>query len=758
MPTALRAFLMLRHRSGEWEIEVHHDLEGVVRSWEHRPEEVAAAVLHVGFERRVARSFEEVAGEYPGRVLLTPGAKGALPHNFAASAGPVAHVADEPIYLALEGWGYSEPEPPTAVLGSPAPTAFLGWVGSFVAENSDDASALLASEIVDEASYLEHEAQLDRDLRTRLAIYRSDALVGGASDDPCEIARAAPPWLAGEKLSSLDLTVRIANVFRERDIQTVADLQTLTTTDLRTFQNFGRTSIHHLVGILRKALLAGPPAYGWDSEQPTSGTLLASVRASLAACSDRERDILMRRMGLDCEPETLQEISESYGITRERIRQIEQKVIARLVRQEVWDDILAAKLKTMLSDREFPLPLIGAEALDPWFAEMGSQRSAARYLIANMCATGAAIVEIAGVEYLSFLSQEEWDQIVNSARHLLAGGVGAGWSELDCERYVASLLPDQAKEFGGLLWETVSGWCHFTDNGGGAVLTAYGRGADQLVEAVLQESETPLHYSEIAVRASARGSREFDERRAHNAAAEVGYLFAPGTYGLLKHLCVARAEREALADEAAEIALAGPLDRQWHTSELLDEMRRRGVEVPDGLDKYQLDIALKRQNILRPLGRMVWASSQESGDNARVEIRQAVISLLTQAGRPLSQDELRQRLIAIRGINQGMQFAAQDPIIKLNSSTWALNDRDIAVKRADQLAFLDRVVWKLRARGSGVHITDCSETFGQELPPRALFCLAAADPRMQVTPGRFLVLREWPTGSRLTDVSIASAA
>lgn len=758
MPTALRAFLMLRHLSGEWEIEVHHDLEGVVRSWEHRPEEVTSAVLHVGFERRVAKSFEEVAGEYSGRVLLTPGAKGALPHNFSASTRPIAHVSDEPIFLALEGWGYSEPDPLAVGLSTPGPTAFLGWVGSFVSENPNDASALLASGIVDEASYLEHEAQLDRDLRTRLGLYRFSALAGEASDDPCEIARAAPPWLAAEKLSSLDLTVRIANVFREQDIRTVADLKALTTTDLRTFQNFGRTSIHHLVGILRKALLAGPRIHELIPGRPTSGTLLASVRASLAACADRERDILMRRMGLDCEPETLQEISESYGITRERIRQIEQKVIARLVRQEVWDDILAVKLKTMLSDREFPLPLIGAEALDPWFAEMGSQRSAARYLIANMYTTGAAIVEIAGVEYLSFLPQEEWHQIVSSARHLLAGGVDAGWSKVDCEHYVSALLPDQAKEFGGLLWETVSGWCHFADNGGGAVLTAYGRGADQLVEAVLQESETPLHYSEIAVRASARGSRELDERRAHNAAAEVGYLFAPGTYGLLKHFSVARAEREALADEAAEIALAGPLDRQWHTSELLDEMRRRGVDVPDEFDKYQLDIALKQQGILSPLGRMVWASSQESGDNARVEIRQAVISLLTQAGRPLSQDELRQRLVAIRGINQGMQFAAVDPIIKLSSSTWALNDRDISVKRADQPAFLDSVISELRARGSGVHITDCSKVFGQELPPRALFCLAAADPRMQVTPGRFLVLREWPTGSQLTDNSVASAA
>jgi hypothetical protein len=748
---------MLRYSAGAWEIEVHHDLEGVVRSWEERSPEVTGAVLHVGFERRVARTFEEVADQFPGRVILTTGAKGALPNTFRTSAFPIAEVSEEPVFLALEGWGYREEEP-LAAAPAQGPAAFLGWVGSFVGENPDVALALLDRGIVDEASYLAYEDQLERDLRRRLGVYRSTSLLGGKTDDPCEMARTAPPWLAAELLSSLDLTVRIANVFRDRNIETVADLQALTPAELRTFSNFGRTSIHHLSMILQKAVLAGPPSPAPDHEQPTGGTLLESVRATLAACPERERDILTRRMGLDCEPETLQQISESYGITRERVRQIEQKVTARLVRKEVWDDILATKLKKMLTDREFPLPLIGAEALDPWFAEVGSQRTAVRYLIANMCATGAAVVEIADVEYLSFLSREEWQQIVSSARHLLAGGVGSQWSTSECERYVAALLPDRCKEFGSLLWQTVSGWCHFADDGGGGILTGYGRGADHLIEAVLQESETPLHYHEIALRAANRASREVDERRAHSAAAEVGYLFGPGTYGLLKHLSVTRPEREIIADEAAEIVLARGTDRQWHTSELLDELRARGVDFPQAFDKYQLDIALKQQGLLAPLGRMVWASSQPVGENARVEVRQAVIALLQQAGRPLTQDELRQRLIAIRGINQGMQFAVQDPIIKLDPSTWALNDRDISVKRSDQPAFLDGVVSKLQARGSGVHIGDCSGLLGAEVPPRALFCLAASDPRMHVTPGRFLVLREWSTDGGLADGPIRSAA
>src|SRR3546814_20830374 len=63
------------------------------------------------FERRVAKSFEELASRFPGKVLLTPGAKGALPSSFATSKAAIGSVENEPIFLALEGWGYAESEP-----------------------------------------------------------------------------------------------------------------------------------------------------------------------------------------------------------------------------------------------------------------------------------------------------------------------------------------------------------------------------------------------------------------------------------------------------------------------------------------------------------------------------------------------------------------------------------------------------------------------------------------------------------------------
>ncbi|MCD6526394.1 MAG: sigma-70 family RNA polymerase sigma factor [Desulfuromonas sp.] len=53
----------------------------------------------------------------------------------------------------------------------------------------------------------------------------------------------------------------------------------------------------------------------------------------LESLKDNEREILMLRFGLnDCEPETLDTIGKRYGVTRERIRQIEAKSLEKLRR------------------------------------------------------------------------------------------------------------------------------------------------------------------------------------------------------------------------------------------------------------------------------------------------------------------------------------------------------------------------------------------------------------------------------------------
>jgi len=62
-----------------------------------------------------------------------------------------------------------------------------------------------------------------------------------------------------------------------------------------------------------------------------SFTLLQDhLRSVLATLSEREAGIVRLRFGLDGQPRTLDEVGRIYGVTRERIRQIEVKTMAKL--------------------------------------------------------------------------------------------------------------------------------------------------------------------------------------------------------------------------------------------------------------------------------------------------------------------------------------------------------------------------------------------------------------------------------------------
>src|SRR3984957_4282147 len=62
--------------------------------------------------------------------------------------------------------------------------------------------------------------------------------------------------------------------------------------------------------------------------EPTTQQLVTDVLATIER--EREREIIGRRFGLFDRKETLEQIGEMLGITRERVRQLEKSVITRL--------------------------------------------------------------------------------------------------------------------------------------------------------------------------------------------------------------------------------------------------------------------------------------------------------------------------------------------------------------------------------------------------------------------------------------------
>lgn len=760
MEAPLRAFLMVRSSDGTWTVTVCRDLGAVMRAWKMRKgQDGDVAVLHVGFDRPPSQSFDGIADAHPGCMLLTPAAKHVLPNSFVTSAAPVGATESAEVFIGLQGWGYTleDPtaradrfEPPRTDTVTQEPQ---GWVASFLNEHASDAETLSAHGIFDEASYLAGESGLERNVRHRSGVFRAHHLVGANCEDPCTLARAAPPWLAERELASLELPVRADNVYRVSGIETVRDLGDWSPEKLLNQQNFGRKSLRDTLQALTAALNDGPLRAATVEALPDSSRLLTEVRKSLLSFSDRERDVLVRRLGFETPPETLQQVAEDYGITRERIRQIEARAIKKWIRDSSWDDILEQKISRLLIGRSFPLPVAGVEAIDAWFEGVSSHRVFFRNLVQAICGDRIHMVHIDGLYYFSLMTHEIWERTVSEASALLSSGAGQEWSEDYARSLVHGLLPDTAKEFGTLLWDKSSRFCHFSAGPDGSrVLTSYGRGADQLVEAILAESDTPLHYTEIADRANLRDERNLDTRRAHSAAANVGFLFARGTYGLARHIPLSDEQMSQVRTEAEDIVCSEAPGRQWHSSEILSEISERMDGGFEGLDKYVLDIALAGSSMLRPLGKMTWiAAGADTDDQSRIDVHQAVVAIVQAAGHPLSTSEIKERLTAVRGVNEFFQISPIDPLIRVQPGMWGINDRDVPFSREEQRELVDRLADILDEKQSGLHASELPGVLPlQGCPTDAFLSIASQDERFKFALGRYVYLGEWGSPRRET--------
>ncbi|CAG1000658.1 partial RNA polymerase sigma factor SigB, partial [Anaerolineae bacterium] len=63
------------------------------------------------------------------------------------------------------------------------------------------------------------------------------------------------------------------------------------------------------------------------------------IRLWLASLDENERQVITERFGLDGrDPRTLESVGREFGITRERVRQIEAKALAKLRKMAESED------------------------------------------------------------------------------------------------------------------------------------------------------------------------------------------------------------------------------------------------------------------------------------------------------------------------------------------------------------------------------------------------------------------------------------
>jgi RNA polymerase sigma factor (sigma-70 family) len=85
------------------------------------------------------------------------------------------------------------------------------------------------------------------------------------------------------------------------------------------------------------------PASDQVVEEAVSSAIRDQIRRSLENLSDREKGVVMLRFGLGGQqPQTLAEIADFYGISRERVRQIEKEALSKLRKSDLVELSTAA--------------------------------------------------------------------------------------------------------------------------------------------------------------------------------------------------------------------------------------------------------------------------------------------------------------------------------------------------------------------------------------------------------------------------------
>lgn len=664
---------------------------------------------------------------------------------------------------------------------STVPKEVEGWLKELQESNIELAEACINSGIFNEKSYFKNKQFMTDTQIRELELFRYQTLKCSINiEDPSELVPLLPTSILEAHITQLGLTVRTSNVFNVQSIFKLKDAIGYSLEDMMKWTNFGKKSAKDLCEMLDASvekLSYTLPVNSGDSntaiinvnderigkevteapnfEHASQTPLKKHFENSLSLLKANERTILEGRTGYNGSVKTLEEMGAVIGVTRERVRQIQKKNVEKIIKTEFWDDCIAIKIGELLLSREQPLYLEMLEVEDAWFSGFIGNYQHLAAIIGLFSENQIKILTIDGSVIISRVCQDDWDTLVRSFKRTLKNKAKEqSWTKNDINlTFKASLDERGATELLPVLWNIFTDSLQFSSND---ILLSFGKSIESVLNVVLNEAESPLHFSEIARRAEPILGREISN---HNVNTRLqgteAKLFGRGVYGLKRFSPISDLTCNHVRLVINKSVYEGPLAKQWHVTELLNSLKERFPSLPNELDIYVLNIILEDSDQLTYLNKNVWARA-DSGQSPtdRVDMADAFTKILEDAGKPLKGKEIKAKLEAIRGVHESLQIQSTERMLQVGPDTWGLIDRDVNSSVEEQGIFLNELNSFLTQKQKGIHVTEVGaflkerSLFHIQENSYALINLAQRDPRFYLGRSMFLGLSDWGEDTR----------
>lgn len=550
-------------------------------------------------------------------------------------------------------------------------------------------------------------------------------------------------------LDRLDVPTRVKTYARTQGITTLGELAEKSSRELRAADNMGRRTLADLPTAVL-AYLEQQAASGAVEDALIDLGLFECWRALLEKLEPQPRMILTRRSGLAGDAETLKEIGETFGVSRERIRQLQATACEGLLRLP-WAASAKRRIASALSTGA---ALLDDLAVDPWWAQAAAKPEVLKYLVEDVLES-AFVIEFGERTWLSHHKaaavENAWDELLAKAEHVPLPTPIATFEAL-VESIAAPIGPRLAMELMRKLTELLKR----SETGD---VVALGSGMTARLVALLRQAKEPMHIDEAT---KLMGGR-------FNPPDEV-IRFGGGRIGLKEHIPDFDLWRKRLVPRAVAIIQENAPERQWSCTELRDELREE-FDLPEWLGPFVLAALIKSGSELTYLGRLRVVLPGNREEEGRTHAHELILDLVRNAGEPMVVSAIMGATKARIGVSDFAvtQVLGRPQFVRVDLDRVGLVERDVPgglgaiVEAADHVAaLLDR-----RNRGlSSFHLhqevaqlSEVHATWNQVMT----YSVLHADPRFRFNQSGAIGLASWestrvPTRLELARNALAESA